>query len=262
MQQTGSHGWLRRPSPSMVVALVALFFAMSGTAVAATHLVSGDSLIKKSTLSGNRLRKHTVTGTQINLSKLGKVPSAVHADNATSANTAAPSGAAGGDLTGSYPDPKVADGAIGTTKFGAIPAARASNSTGESIPSGALTPLTYDTVSFNVGALYSTSSTDRLTAPVAGKYLMIATARWDNNTAGRRLLFFQLNGSNANQLARDSVSPNNSSTFGPEQNVETVYQLAAGDYVQVIAYQDSGSTLSVEYDGLAGPTFSMIWLAP
>jgi hypothetical protein len=40
----------------MIVALVALFFAMSGTAVAASHLVNGDSLIKQHSLSGNRLR--------------------------------------------------------------------------------------------------------------------------------------------------------------------------------------------------------------
>lgn len=56
MQQGREHRRLRRPSPSMIVALVALFFAMSGTAVAASHLVNGDSLIKQHSLSGNRLR--------------------------------------------------------------------------------------------------------------------------------------------------------------------------------------------------------------
>jgi hypothetical protein len=60
----------------MAVALAALVLAASGTAIAATNMVSGDRLIKKGSLSGNRLRKHTLTGMQINLSKLGKVPSA------------------------------------------------------------------------------------------------------------------------------------------------------------------------------------------
>ncbi len=77
-----------RPSGSMVVAIIALVVAASGTAVAATKLVSGDKLIKKGTLSGNRLRKHTLTGTQINVKKLGKVSSAKNADHATSATTA------------------------------------------------------------------------------------------------------------------------------------------------------------------------------
>lgn len=81
----------RRPSASMIVALVALVVAMSGSAVAASRLVNGDKLIRKRTLSGNRLRKHTLTGTQINLKKLGTVPkakSAASARHAASADTA------------------------------------------------------------------------------------------------------------------------------------------------------------------------------
>ena len=73
----------------MIVALIALVFAMSGTAVAASKLVSGDSLVKKASLSGNRLRAHTLTGTQINMAKLGKVRSATQADSATNATHAA-----------------------------------------------------------------------------------------------------------------------------------------------------------------------------
>jgi hypothetical protein len=68
-----------RPSPAMVVALIALAVAASGTAIAATKLVSGDSLIKLRSLSANRLRNHSVTGTQLNLNKLGQVPNAAHA---------------------------------------------------------------------------------------------------------------------------------------------------------------------------------------
>ncbi|HWF23953.1 MAG TPA: hypothetical protein VG275_00790 [Solirubrobacteraceae bacterium] len=67
--------------------MTALVVASSGTAIAA-GLVSGDKLIKKHSLSGNRLRNHTVTGTQVNLKKLGKVPSAKNADHATTATSA------------------------------------------------------------------------------------------------------------------------------------------------------------------------------
>jgi hypothetical protein len=78
-----------RPSPALVISLVALAIALSGTAVAATNvLVSGDSLIKPKSLSGNRLKNHTVTGTQVNLAKLGKVPTAAKADTATTATSA------------------------------------------------------------------------------------------------------------------------------------------------------------------------------
>jgi hypothetical protein len=66
----------------MVVAIAALVVAASGTAVAASRLVRGDSVIKRNSLSGNRLRNATVTGKQIKLSSLGEVPSAKTAANA------------------------------------------------------------------------------------------------------------------------------------------------------------------------------------
>lgn len=70
----------RRPSAAMVVAVTALVVATSGTAVAASQLVNGDHLIRKNSLSGNRLRNHTLTGLQIRLSELGTVPNAKNAD--------------------------------------------------------------------------------------------------------------------------------------------------------------------------------------
>ena len=54
----------------MVVSLIALVVALSGTAMAAATLVNGDKLIKKRTLSGDRLRKHTITGKEIDLTKV------------------------------------------------------------------------------------------------------------------------------------------------------------------------------------------------
>jgi hypothetical protein len=82
-----------RVSPAMVVATVALIAALGQTAVALpiaqlARLVGGDTLIKKGSLSGNRLRKHTLTGTQINLAKLGTVPAARFATNSTNASHA------------------------------------------------------------------------------------------------------------------------------------------------------------------------------
>ena len=82
----------RRPSAAMAVAIAALVVAASGSAVAATKLVRGDSLIKKNSLSGNRLRNHTLTGQQIRVSSLGQVPSAKSAITAKSASTAKSAG--------------------------------------------------------------------------------------------------------------------------------------------------------------------------
>jgi hypothetical protein len=64
----------RRPSPAMVVAMVALFVALAGTAYAAQTINGG--AIKKQTIGGGKLKKKTLTGFQINTNKLGTVPMA------------------------------------------------------------------------------------------------------------------------------------------------------------------------------------------
>jgi hypothetical protein len=67
----------RRPSPAMVVAIVALVVALAGTAYAAQTINGG--AIKKQTIGGGKLKQKTLTGFQINTNKLGVVPSAVRA---------------------------------------------------------------------------------------------------------------------------------------------------------------------------------------
>jgi hypothetical protein len=77
----------RRPSPAMVVALIALVCALTGTAWAAlgknsvgTKQLKSNAVttakIKKEAVTAKKIKKGTITGTQINLAKLGTVPSA------------------------------------------------------------------------------------------------------------------------------------------------------------------------------------------
>lgn len=64
----------RRPSPAMVVALVALFVALGGSGYAAVQL-SGKNL-KNRSVAGKKLKNNTLTGKQIRESRLGTVPRA------------------------------------------------------------------------------------------------------------------------------------------------------------------------------------------
>jgi hypothetical protein len=66
-----------RPSPAMVVAVVALIVALGGTALAAQQINGG--AIKKQTIGGGKLKQKTLTGFQINTNKLGVVPAAKRA---------------------------------------------------------------------------------------------------------------------------------------------------------------------------------------
>ncbi len=77
---------IRRPSASLVVAMLALFVALGGTGYAAATL-SGKA-IQKHSIPGNRLRFNTLTGKQIKESKLGPVPVAQRALTAETAATA------------------------------------------------------------------------------------------------------------------------------------------------------------------------------
>ncbi|MBJ7353424.1 MAG: hypothetical protein JHC98_01235 [Thermoleophilaceae bacterium] len=70
----------RKPSPALVISIIALVVALGGTSYAAVKI--NGKAIKKGTISGKALKKNTLTGTQINESKLAKVPSAISADNA------------------------------------------------------------------------------------------------------------------------------------------------------------------------------------
>jgi hypothetical protein len=86
----------RRPSASMIVALLALVLALGSTASAGVParivgLISG-SKIKLHSIPGNRLKNNTLTGTQIKESTLGEVPRAKLAATATNAVNARSAG--------------------------------------------------------------------------------------------------------------------------------------------------------------------------
>ena len=68
----------RRPSPAMVVAIIALIAALAGTAYAKS--INGGA-IQKQTIGAGKLKHKTLTGYQINLNKLGSVPLAKRASH-------------------------------------------------------------------------------------------------------------------------------------------------------------------------------------
>jgi hypothetical protein len=69
----------RRPSPALVIAVLALVVALGGTAYAVKQI--NGSTIKKRSIPGDRIRNNALTGTQINEARLGRVNEARNATN-------------------------------------------------------------------------------------------------------------------------------------------------------------------------------------
>ncbi|HEX3239678.1 MAG TPA: hypothetical protein VHR18_06035 [Solirubrobacterales bacterium] len=81
----------RRPSPAMIVGVLALVMAMAGTSVAALNGPLNGNQIKKQSIGAGKLKKKTLTGFQINTNKLGTVPKA---QSAAQADSLSPGGSA------------------------------------------------------------------------------------------------------------------------------------------------------------------------
>jgi len=87
----------KRPSPSLVISILALFVALGGSAYAASKVgtknIKNNAItaakIKKNAITTVKIKNEAVTGAKIKEASLGAVPSAVNADNATNAATAA-----------------------------------------------------------------------------------------------------------------------------------------------------------------------------
>jgi hypothetical protein len=84
-----------RPTPAMVVSIIALVAALAGTAYAAK--INGGSIVKQS-IGGGKLKKDTLTGYQIKQSKLGEVPLAKRATHTYWAVVNNPGGGANATL--------------------------------------------------------------------------------------------------------------------------------------------------------------------
>lgn len=81
---------MHRPSPAMLVALVALFVALGGTSYAAIKLPGnsvGSKQLKNGAVTNKKIGKGAVTASKINTSGL-TVPNATNATNATNAGNA------------------------------------------------------------------------------------------------------------------------------------------------------------------------------
>jgi hypothetical protein len=160
------------------------------------------------------------------------------------------------------PDDGVVLGSYGAAPGDLFVGARVFHNASQSLSSGVSTALAFNSERFDSHAFHSTTSNhSRLTVPanLGGKYLITGSLQWDSSAAGNyRTAIILLNG--ATPIAADSRAPvSGLETF---QHLTTLYSLDAGDYVQLMALQDSGGALDVEGANNYSPEFALVRLSP
>lgn len=163
---------------------------------------------------------------------------------------------AGGDLTGTYPDPQLAADSVGIPEVAVIPAVRITGSA-TSVADDTITTVNwgpgqqYETVA----SMYDPAEGTRLVAPVSGLYLAHVSIGWNGAATGVRTAAIATNGSNSNPACFDRRG-SASATLATFVNATCVVRLNQGEFVTATVTQTSGDALG--FNGFE--SMSLTWL--
>lgn len=148
------------------------------------------------------------------------------------------------------------DGATGVVSFGQpARAARIYNSAVQAITTAVNTKITFDTIRRNDGGLADLTN-DRLTAVVAGWYIITAGFGFAANAVGNRGGELMVNGTI--EIAQQFYAAPAAGVS--VMSISAVYYLAAGDYVELFGFQTSGGNLNTLQAGNKCPELAMALL--
>ena len=114
---------------------------------------------------------------------------------------------------------------------------------GQSIPDSTSTAVTWhDELEDSAGGHDNVTNNSRWYAPRDGRYILLPGLTWANNATGRRAYFFKVNGAtNYNGDSRTAGAATNVINSGGR-----TLRLAAGEYLEVFAFQTSGGGLNID----------------
>lgn len=117
----------------------------------------------------------------------------------------------------------------------------------QAIPSGGASPYTSITwagseTTVSTSVTWSSSATTRVTVSEAGRYLFNATIAYASAAGGARQAWFTKNGSTTAYYGRQVLIGGTDAYL----QINAAISMTAADYVEVIAYQDSGGAVNVQ----------------
>lgn len=117
----------------------------------------------------------------------------------------------------------------------------------QSLPDNTETLLTFGTETIDVGGLHAASpNPGRITIVAAGLYRLHAVVRFAPNAIGTRYAFLYKNGSGVAGPATYKECEGHA-TIARFIELEALLELAAADYIEVYAFQDSGGALDAGF---------------
>lgn len=147
------------------------------------------------------------------------------------------------------------------TSAGKTLAPTASRSTNQTITTSTQTKISFDAVDSDDWNCWDLSpNPTRLTVPIAGRYLITATASFAAASAGHRAINILKN--NTTEIARSDFLPVSNSIDTHSTVVTPSETLAAGDYIELRAWHNKGTDLDIVAAGDHFPTLSLIYLGP
>lgn len=103
------------------------------------------------------------------------------------------------------------------------------------------TPVSFETVEFDSGGYFDVAQPTRLTFPETGVYLITGTLGWDSNNTQARIANLFVDGAVSPATNRAS-SIENTSPADYTTTLCGIGEFTVGQYVQLVAWQNSGAT--------------------
>lgn len=260
----------------MVVALIALSVALGGTGYAAHQLARnsvGAAQIKRNAVGASEIRPRAVGTSELRDRSVRardlapgvaiSGPQGERGERGIEGPPGPSTGPAGGALSGSYPNPGLAAGAVTPANIGGVPAVRVEqtrNATQSISHTATFTRVQFGTEVYDTDAMFDPAANTRITFRTAGVYSVTGGARWADDPDGVRTIGLVPDDGFLQFLAADTRVNNGSQPV--RHSVSTVACFPAGSFLELRAIQNAGNPLDINNLDSPQTHMSATWLAP